>query len=145
VRILETRGRLGSDGQHEWSEAGKFTIAPGMTADEMTEDLATIERSMQPAPRAFVAKSVALLAARTRGRAQGEGEARLVAATMVEDLGDYPEDVVAYAVSYWVAGGQDGKWFPAWSELREICERRVRGRQRLKRALEFLLAGGGAS
>ena len=140
IVVLETRNLLGTDGQFEAQSVEKFTINPGMTKAELRQDLATVSESLQQAPESMTAKHVGLLKIRTKSRALGDLEARLLADTVVTDLRQYPADVVAYACQYWVEGGRENKWFPSWPELREICERRVRGRQKLKRALEWLVA-----
>jgi hypothetical protein len=90
--------------------------------------------------RAEIAHEVAKLMVRTKSRAHGDGEARLMAETMVQDLSAYPIDVVRFACEYWVDGGADAKFTPSWPELKEICEKRMDGRRRLVRCLEHHLA-----
>lgn len=139
IRIVESRNLTGADGRFDGVEVTRLAIAPGLSDDELQQNIAVVDRSLQPAPYDVVAKLIAKLAARTKTRAQGEGEARLTAATMVEDLRQYPIDVAEFACTHWIEGGRDAKWFPSWPELREICERRVQGRRQLKREIERLL------
>ncbi len=130
---------MGKDGQHERTDLGSFVIDPGMTTEEMQRDLNVVVDSLQFSEENEIAKHVARLMVRTKMRIQGESEARLLAETMVMDLRIYPIDAVAWACEPWVQGGEEGKFFPSWAELRELCERRVSGRQRLKKALLYYI------
>lgn len=137
--MAETKSLTGADGQFEAMALGPFRIMPGMTTAELKSDLDAVTRSLQRSAEPLVAKHVARLMVRTKMRVQGDAEGKLLAEVAVMDLCQYPPDVVAYACDYWVNGGRDNKFFPSWPELREICERRVQGRQRLKRALVWHL------
>jgi len=108
-----------------------------MTRAQLEQDLGHLDRACTPASPADVALQVAKLRARTKSRAEGEREGKFMAEVMIDDLGKYPLDVVTWACEYWVDGGAQAKWFPSWPELRELCERRVDGRRRLRAALEY--------
>ncbi len=139
VVVKTGKAILGKDGQFERTDLGEFQIKRGMTEQEMRKDLAIVNGCLQFSDEADIAKHVARLMVRTKMRIQGEGEARLLAETMVMDLRIYPIDAVEWACEHWVEGGEDGKFFPSWAELRELCERRVTNRKRLKKALEYYL------
>lgn len=132
---VSTTSRFGSDGQFDGLMLAPFRIKPGMTQRQLLQDLLVVDEACAPAPKHLVVDEVALLKARTRGRAEGEGEAAFSAEVMVGDLSKYPLDVVRYACAYWIDGGRDAKWFPSWPELKVICDRRMDGRLRLKKAL----------
>ena len=139
--LVTTRtSAFGSDGQFDGLKLGPFAIKKGWDRAALTQDLAIIREQCRGAKKAEVAHEVAKLMVRTKSRAHGDGENRLMAETMVADLSAYPIDVVRFACEYWVEGGGDAKFTPSWPELREICEKRVDGRLRLRRALEYHLS-----
>lgn len=121
----------------ERTALGPFKLISGMTLDDMKRDLYEIERTTMRASSDQIAAIVAKLAVRTKMRVQGEGEAALLAETMVDDLSAYPLDVAEWACEFWIKGGADNKFFPSWPELRDLCERRMEGRNRLVRALTW--------
>ena len=130
----------GADGQFSGTKLGPFGIKPGWDRAEMLGDLQTVTELCRGGRKAETAHEVAKLMVRTKSRAHGDGEARLMAETMVQDLSVYPIDVVRFACEYWVEGGADAKFTPSWPELKEICDKRMDGRLRLKKALEHVLA-----
>ena len=42
---------------------------------------------------------------------------------------------LSFDYDYWCDGGREARFFPSWPELKEICDRRMDGRLRLRRAL----------
>lgn len=142
VSRLETRveSAFGKDGQFDGTKLAPFTIADGWDRAALTKDLGVIVVACRGGKRAEIAQEVAKLLVRTKSRAQGEGEGRLMAETMVADLAQYPTDVVRFACEYWCDGGSDAKFTPSWPELKEICDKRMDGRLRLKKALEYHLS-----
>lgn len=136
---VETKSLFDAGGQFAGAGLGPFRIRAGMTVEEARCDLAALSEACRPGQRAKIAHEVAKLVVRTKQRVQGEGEGALLVEVMVEDLGAYPLDVVQFACGYWVDGGREAKFFPSWPELKEICDRRMSGRYRLRRALEHVL------
>lgn len=134
--VIQTNAEYGSHG-FERTTLGPFQIQPGMPLRDLKQNLYAVEKACQRADARTTAHAVAKLSARTKTRVQGLGEAALMAETMVEDLSQYPADVVEYACDWWCKGGPDNKFFPSWPELREICERKVSGRKRLETALAW--------
>lgn len=137
---VRTSSVFGKDGQYESVKLAPFTIADGWNRADLTKDLGTIVVACRGGKRAEIAHEVAKLLVRTKARAQGEGEGRLMAETMVSDLAQHPTDVVRFACEYWCDGGSDAKFTPSWPELKEICDKRMDGRLRLKKALEYHLS-----
>lgn len=137
---IRTTPVYSADGQFDGAKLAPFTIRPGWRRDELSRDLKTINALCRGGNRTQVAHEVAKLLIRTKTRAHGEGEGRLLAETLVEDLCRYPTDVVRFACEYWVEGGRDAKFTPSWPELKEICDKRMDGRLRLKRAIEHHLS-----
>lgn len=140
IRIVnQGRATTGSDGQHDATMLGGFQIdTRDYDRREMRKDLFLVSAALEFSPAAEIAKHVARLMARTKLRQQGDGEGKLLADTLVRDLREYPIDVVAWACDQWPKLGH--VFFPAWAELRALCERRVDARKRLKVALEYYLA-----
>lgn len=134
-----TSSVFGSDGQYSGTKLGPFGLKKGWKREELLQDLQTLRALCKGGKRAEIAHEVAKLMVRTKSRAHGDGEARLMAETMVQDLSAYPIDVVRFACEYWVDGGKDAKFTPSWPELKEICEKRMDGRLRLVRCLEHHL------
>lgn len=130
-----TSDRFGPDGQFDGVGLGPFRILVGASPKDLQQDLARLDATCQPATKSEAAHEVAKLMVRTKSRLQGDGEARLMAETMVDDLRAYPADVVKFACEYWVDGGREAKFTPSWPELKEICEKRMEGRLRLRRAI----------
>ncbi len=109
-----------------------------MKREEINQNLRAVVAGLHVARQSEVAPIVAALKARTRGRNEGEGEARFNANVLVSDLCDYPIDVVKDACNAWV-NTPEGRWFPAWADLKALCEDRMRGRRALQKGLNWLL------
>jgi len=129
----------GPDGQFSGTKMGPFGLRKGWDRASLLQDLALLRGMCRGGRKAEIAHEVAKLMVRTKSRAHGDGEARLMAETMVQDLSAYPVDVVRSACEYWVDGGADAKFTPSWPELKELCEKRMDGRRRLVRCLEYHL------
>lgn len=69
----------------------------------------------------------------TKIAAQGDDDIKFQIAVMAEELVRYPLDVVRDACRFWPTRN---KFFPAWQELREMCEERVLKRRCLLEALQ---------
>lgn len=144
---IEHVDSFGVDGQWEGTKPAPFAPPVGVPGADLASDLQALDAACQPAAKHEIAPIVAVLRARTKNANQGDGEARFSAATLVEDLSKYPRDVAEFACEYWIEGGRDNKWMPSWPELKEICDKRMDGRLRLRRAIVHALAqqtGAGA-
>ena len=79
---------------------------------------------------------------RTKSKNSDPREAAFEAQVLTRDLSGYPIAVVRDVCEEWpLRGGEEGKWFPAWSELREQCERRMQPRRALRKALQWVADG----
>jgi len=110
----------------------------GMSRSEILQNLRAIVASLAKARPDEVAQIVGTLKARTRGRTEGADVSRFGAEVIITDLCDYPLDVVRDACDAWI-DTEGGKWFPAWAELKLLCEARVRGRRALAKGLQWML------
>lgn len=138
--VVTTEPSYGRDGQFEGTKLAPFRISPGWDRAALSRDLASVRAACVGGGKAKVAHEVAKLLVRTKARVQGEGEGKLLAETLVDDLSRYPLDVVRFACEYWVDGGAAAKFTPSWPELKEICDKRMDGRLRLRKALEYTLS-----
>lgn len=104
----------------------------GADSEVVRTALAIVELALAPAGNAVAVKELTRLGMMTKARAEDVGtlEARLV--VFAEELATYPEDVVIDACRYW---GRAEKFFPSWSELKDLLDRRVKRRQRMRDAL----------
>ncbi len=109
-----------------------------MKREEIHQNLQAVVAGLAVARQSEVVPIVAALKARTRGRNEGESEARFNANVLVSDLCDYPLDVVKDACNAWI-DTPEGGWFPAWADLKTLCDDRVRGRRALQKGLNWLL------
>lgn len=114
-------------------------VRSGATLDELQVALELVRRACEPGTNREIAAAIAELFRLTKGRVQGDGESKLLAEAMVARLRAYPIDVVRFACEYWLEGGRENRFFPSWPELKEICDKRLKGRICLKRALEDAL------
>ena len=117
----------------------RFQMKVGvMDQNEIRRNQDAVLAGFTVARQSDVVPIVAALKARTRGRNEGDSEARFGAQVLVNDLCGYPPDVVKGACEAWI-DTPDGKWFPTWAELKDLCEERMQGRRALQRGLAWLL------
>ena len=116
----------------------RFRMKLGMPRAEIQQNLRAVVAGLSRSRPDDLAPVVATLKARTRGRAEGERESAFGAEVLVNDLCDYPVDVVKAACDAWI-DTPDGKWFPAWADLKALCEERVAPRRKLEKALNWML------
>lgn len=129
-----------------WDKSGEF-VAPRprfqmkqnvLRREEIHHNLRAVVAGFVVAREFEVAPIVAALKARTRGRNEGDSEARFNANVLISDLCAYPLDVVRDACDAWI-DTPDGRWFPTWADLKALCEDRMRGRRALQKGLNWLL------
>lgn len=96
--------------------------------------LATVRALMQGAPRHECLKEIARLRIKTSAARLGDCDMDLVLEIYADELTCYPLDIVREVCrAYPTTSG--GKWFPAWAELQELCQRQMLKRRCLERAL----------
>jgi hypothetical protein len=101
--------------------------------------LAILDVALSPAPVEAVAREVTRLRMMTKARAEDATDTKFMAAAYMEELTRYPADIVSDALRFWA---RNEKWWPAWSELRDLLDARVRRRRAMKAALERLARNG---
>lgn len=122
----------------EWSGSHGFDFElkgfhfAGAPEADVRAGLAILEAIDRPCPLPIAEKAIATLRVRTKARAGDAADTALMLAIFSEDVGDYPPDVVVDACKGWA---RSEKWFPAWSELKEYLDRRVKRRRLMAEAL----------
>lgn len=85
-----------------------------------------LEASLKPADRATVERALTELALLTKAREADDQTEQMRAALYMARLSEYPGDAVIRACRDWA---DHSPWWPAWAELRERLEARVRTRR----------------
>lgn len=101
--------------------------------EDLRQALAVLEQVSAPASPAFCAEQIGKLRVVMKISAQQAEDIKMLIVAFAEELAAYPPDVVRYACQTWKA---NNVFFPAWSELREICEAAVMMRRDLKCEVE---------
>lgn len=119
-----------SNGVTAWREqvvGMETTLSPSA---DIAKASAVIEESLLPAPIHKIEHWLAEVAAITARRTETSFEAEIALSAYTSRLAGYPGDIVRDTLLGW-----GGKWFPTWSELKEIMDERTAPRMALKNAL----------
>ncbi len=122
----------------EWSGSHGFDFEllgfhfAGAPEADVRAGLAVLEAIDRPCPLPIAEKAIATLRVRTKARAGDAADTALMLAIFSEDVGDYPPDVVVDGCKGWA---RSEKWFPAWAELKDYLDRRVKRRRLMAEAL----------
>lgn len=109
-------------------------IRPGATAADIRAGLMLVNEQCRPCGADFAAQQLALLRARTKSRADQDGQ--LTAAAYTDWLAEFPKDVARLACEEWARGMV---FWPAWADLQRICDRMISKRLALRAALQKAL------
>jgi hypothetical protein len=138
-RFIEQRCALGessvfgADGQFDGARLSEVGITVGTTPAEIDSARANLSALLQPASIDMASKKLMELRAVTVHRARDGIDVELMATAYTQRLARYPADVVAAACDAWA---DREEFWPSWAELKAECDKRMRGRLALKRALE---------
>jgi hypothetical protein len=99
---------------------------------DLNAALALVSNVSQHCPHDIAAKAVGALRMRTKARKETEDDLEMLMAIFTDDVSEYPADVVVDACKTW---GKANVFFPSWSELNELCDRRFRKRAAMSAAL----------
>lgn len=130
---LEERWRdnIGMDGQFDTEFAGYALQGP-----VPKQDLETAWRQMReintPADLQSIIAELVRLRALTKARAETEQDAQILLTALAEEMAPYPIDIIRDACRKWA---RMEKFFPAWSELKDMMDFRFNRRKRLEQAL----------
>ena len=106
-------------------------IAAAETPAQIAEAMGKVSASMTPASESQITRWIAELSVITARREDAPEIEALRLAAYRSRLVAYPADVAREALL-----GHGWKFFPAWAELAEVCDRLVEDRRRLKAALD---------
>ena len=123
---------LWKDGETKWEMPLRYTAVG--TTEEKSMARTVIDRTMIPLPAKKMAQELTKMNALTKRRKEDRVDTELLVAAYVEKLAPYPGEAVIYVLRKWPET-QDGKWWPAWSDLYEMLEYRVGERRLILEAL----------
>lgn len=98
----------------------------------MAEARNMISEFLLPAPKAVILKALAKLRLSCISRAQHDDDSKLQRAVYVDDLQEFPADVVKEACTRL---GRTEDWFPPLHKVRDECQHLVRWRRATAKAL----------
>lgn len=127
-------GEVSVYGSHGY-ESTRITdvkVRPGADPQYVSQCLGQLENLCAPAGPKFAAQKLAELRALTAHRARGDVDAEVMATAYTARLAEYPADVVAAACDSWANANQ---FWPAWADLKDACDRKMKGRKQLRDAL----------
>ena len=111
---------------------GGYSCDVGMADSDLAIALETVERALFPCPKEVIHRELLRLKLMAGARTLSEDEVLFQLAIYAEELAKYPEDAVVDALRHW---GRTQKWWPAWAELKELLDDRVKRRNALMEAL----------
>jgi hypothetical protein len=100
--------------------------------EDIKRALWMVEQTLRPAPSVTIVNELARLKVTTKSRAEAGEDLTLMLAAYAEYLSEYPSDVVVDAMRAWA---RNEKFWPAWSELKESLDWRVKKRRAIQAGL----------
>lgn len=122
-----------TDHQFEQAFHGYEIVGQIPEADRLAA-LKVLETSMKPTPRELVAKELVRMRGLTKARAETAEDMQMIVAAFLDEIRDYPADVVVNACRRWARAE---KWWPSWAELKDMLDFRMRRRRALLDALNL--------
>lgn len=126
----------GADGQFDGVIVSGATFSLACTAETIEMAIAVLERSSRPGGTTLATKALTVLRAKTAARAGGLADQHLTGQAYAEELALYPADIIDQACRRWA---DNSRWWPAWAELKQECERMAAKRRAEHRALKEAL------
>lgn len=123
----------GADGQFD-CELSRYEFG-GAPDRDVDRAIAILKAANRSTPAEVAAKAVTALRLRTKARPEHKNDLDALVTIFADDLSAYPPDVVVDACKVWA---RENKWFPAWSELLDYLEPRVRKRRLMLDALSAM-------
>ncbi len=122
--LLCSRAKYDADFEVLGYEPIKVTTEAGRAAVQSASQM--LNEALAPAPKEVILKALARLKLSTNARNQDGDDARFQRAVYVEELAEFPADVVVEACRK-MARLED--WFPPIGKLRAECQQLVRWRR----------------
>ena len=133
-RVERWRQPAGAARGDDWSESftADYRLAEGASIEDAKAALSLVERLDARAVKRDYAKEAGRLKLLTKAAYLNADDMTAQIDILAEELGAYPLDAARAACRTWAAAQT---FFPAWAELRELCEARVLFRRALASAL----------
>lgn len=114
-------------------ELVEYQLTSKVPSDMILDAIVKLRAVLEPCDRVVIASSIGRVRLLTKSRMESEESGAAMYALFEEKLRAYPADVVFEACDAWC---NNEKFFPAWAELKEYLDRRVRKRRLMLAALE---------
>lgn len=111
----------------------KFGALDTVPLPDLQAAYALTVRCMRPVPPSFIVQEFTKCALVTKTRAEDSADIKARAAIFVEDLTEFPADVIMDAFRFW---RRTEKFSPSVADIRERCWRTASARVFAKRAFE---------
>jgi hypothetical protein len=131
-----TRSSYGADGQFEAAVIDTADLTGQHDEATLRGALASLELACRPGGVERATVALAKLRAKTAFRSSDGADQHLIGQAYAEDLAEYPADVIDAGCGRWANGN---RWWPAWADLKQECDRLVAKRLAEHRALKAAL------
>lgn len=91
-----------------------------------------VDEVCRPSEPTVIFKELARLRVLTKARAESSYDIESMASIYADEMASYPQDCIVWACRKWA---RMEKWWPSWSELKELLDRAAKKRFALERVL----------
>lgn len=134
---FKTDPTYGPDGQFDGVVVTSAVFAATCSEQALRSAIAVLEQAARPGGTMAATRALSYLRAKTATRAGGLADQHITGKAYAEALAEYPADIIDAACNRWADGS---KWWPAWAELKQECDRMAAKRRAEYRALKDALA-----
>ncbi|MGI9484983.1 MAG: hypothetical protein ACR2RF_03690 [Geminicoccaceae bacterium] len=103
---------------------------------ELREALVQVDQATQPLPDERIVLEINKLKVRCKMRAEQQEDMQMLIACLLDDLSEYPADVVVDVLKAWP---RRSPWWPSWNELYEQLERKSAPRRAIRDVIKHAL------
>jgi hypothetical protein len=132
LSCLETTSSYTADPVYGFTGTIETYMAVGSLKEEQRGELRNaiimLEDASRPAPSDMIVYELGRMRVQTKAKAEDTDNMEFILRVYAEDMREYPADVIREACRKW---SRTEKFFPAWSELKEILDRLAAKRRRL--------------
>ena len=114
------RDAFDADGEYEARVIDRAVITGDHDEATLRAALAAVDAACQPGGERCATLALTLLRSRTAYRSTSGGEPHVIGKAYADLLADYPADVIDQACRHWAG---ISKWWPAWFDLKTVCDR----------------------
>lgn len=106
------------------------------TEEDLRGALVEVDMAMQTLPDEGMVMEINKLKVRCKMRAEQQEDLEIIIACMIDDLSEYPADVVMGVLKEWP---RLSPWWPSWNELYERLERKASPRRAMRDVIKVAL------